>query len=149
MALESKYIGRKYGPYHYEVGVEKVREFALCLSGEIPSMSFDEGFGPLSGHFANYPEIVPPTFAAVYNIRPFSAAIFDPELEVNVMMLVHGEQAFELRRPVRPGDSLTTSGEIVDIAEKAGKKFLVVKSTTQDARGEVVTVGTWTAVIRA
>lgn len=148
MALTADYVGRKYGPYKYEVGVEKVREFALAIAGEVPSAAFARE-GQFTGHYAAYPSIAPATFAVNYNMRPFSAAVFDKDLDVNVMMLVHGEQAFELLRPARPGDVLTTEGEITDIAEKAGKKFLTVRCTSRAADGEVVTVGTYTAVIRA
>ncbi len=145
--MDSKFLGKKYGPFHYEVGVEKVREFAMALAGGVPSSAFPAE-SPLVGHYTEYPAVAPPTFAAVYNIQPFAAAIFDPELDINMMMLVHGEQGFTFVRPVKPGDSLNTEGEITQFAEKAGKKFLSVKSTTRDAKGDVVTVGDWMAVIR-
>ena len=157
MALDKRHIGKTYGPFTYTLGVEKMREFALAVGGGQPGI----GFGPVPAHISpllldeqaakagpHGSIIAFPSFAVVFAIRPFSAAIADPELQVNLLRLVHGEQELEFLEVMRPGDVLTTTGRIEDIYEKLGKDFLVVTTESLNAAGKPVVRGTWTAIIR-
>ena len=92
--------------------------------------------------------VAPPAFAATFAIRPFAAACSDPELRLNLLLLVHGEQQMDWLEPVRPGDVLVTTGEITRIQERGNLDFLEVTSTTANQEGRVVVKGIWTAVIR-
>jgi acyl dehydratase len=155
--IDPSHVGRRYGPYRYTVGVEAIRDFAVTIAGGVP------GRAPWAGAAeAPHPWFVdeeaaraspagglvaPPTFVVRFAIEPFAAACADPALGIDLVKLLHGEQAFEYGVPVRPGDVLETTGEIVLIQAKAGKDFLTVKTTTTDARGRMVVVGTWTAVV--
>jgi acyl dehydratase len=78
----------------------------------------------------------------------FSEALTDSELDINLMMLVHGEQEFEFHDVIRPGDVMTTTGTITQIYEKASKDFVVLVSESKNQNGALVVRGTWTAVIR-
>lgn len=158
MALDKKFIGKTYGPTVYEVGVEKLREFAYAVGGGVPSLGFT-GKRPADLHpylwdaeaskQGPYGGIVGmPNFAVVFSIGPFGQAVQDPELGINLLMLVHGEQEFEFKAPIRPGDVLTSTGVIADIFDKVGKDFLIVNTESKNQRGEVVVTGVWTAVIR-
>jgi acyl dehydratase len=89
-----------------------------------------------------------PNFAVVYAIGPFSKACTDPELKVNLLRLVHGEQDFEFFEVVRPGDVLTTRGTITDISAKKSLDFLTVTTETTNQRGQLVVRAKWTAIIR-
>jgi acyl dehydratase len=159
MALDPSFVGRAYGPFVYEVGVEKLREFAYAVGGSVPSLSFS-GVGPPDGlhpllHDKDaaaqgpYGSVVAmPNFAVVYAIGPFSKACTDPELKVNLLRLVHGEQDFEFFEVVRPGDVLTTRGTITDITAKKKLDFLTVTTETTNQRGQLVVRAKWTAIIR-
>ena len=57
-------------------------------------------------------------------------------------------QELELFGVIRPGDLLTTTGEITRLQERAGMDFIDVSTTTVNQRGEVVVRATWTAIIR-
>ncbi len=92
--------------------------------------------------------VAPPGFAATFAIEPFAKACSDPELRVNVLRLVHGEQDLEFLEPVRPGDALTTRGEITRIQERGNLDFLEVTTTTTNQHGRVVVRGVWTAIVR-
>ncbi|MFP2908431.1 MaoC family dehydratase N-terminal domain-containing protein [Pyxidicoccus sp. 3LFB2] len=158
MALDKRFIGREYGPFSYTIGAEKMREFTLAIGGATPGAAtpgeppahvspllYDEQAakaGPHGGLIAF------PSFAVVFAIRPFSAAIADPELQINFQMLVHGEQELEFLDVMRPGDVMTTTGRIADLYDKARMSFIVVTSETRNQRGDVVVKGTWTAVVR-
>jgi acyl dehydratase len=90
-----------------------------------------------------------PTFAVVFAIAPFGAAVTDPDLGVDLLKLVHGEQEFEFLEPMRPGDRMTTTGKIQETFTKAGMTFLVVTTESKNQHGKMAVRGTWTAVIRS
>lgn len=157
--LDPKHIGRSYGPFVYQAGLEKMREFAYAVGGSVPSMGFSSKGAPDTLHpwlfdqvaakASPWGEVIAmPNFAVVYAIGPFGKACVDPEVGVNLLLLVHGEQEFEFFTPVKPGDQLTTHGSISDIRSKAGLDFLSVVSESLNQRNEVVTRAKWTAVIR-
>lgn len=159
MPIDKKYIGKQYGPTVYEIGAEKLREFSYAIGGGVPSMGFSgsgapDGLHPLlydkaAGADSQYGSIIGfPTFCNVYAIAPFGQAVMDPALGINVLMLVHGEQEFEMFAPVKPGDVITSTGVITDVFDKAGKDFLIVTTESKNQRGELVVRGVWTAVIR-
>ena len=157
MAIDPKFVGRKYGPYTYKLGLEKMREFSFVVSGGTPGLGYGappEGLHPLlwddeAARRGPHGGVVAfPTFAVTFAIRPFSAAVTDPELAINLLMLVHGEQEFEYFEVMRDGDVMTTTGEIAQLYSKAGMDFVVVKTESKNQHGKLVVRGTWTAVIR-
>jgi acyl dehydratase len=158
MAIDPKHIGKKYGPFDYAAGLEKMREFAYAVSGGVPSSSFGgaipSNLNPLLydekvAHDGPHRSVVAfPTFAVTFAMKAFAAAVTDSELDINLMMLVHGEQEFEFFDVIRPGDVITTTGTITQIYEKAGKDFVVLVSESKNQKGALVVKGTWTAVIR-
>lgn len=157
MALDPKNVGRTYGPYRYRIGLEKMKEFAYAVAGGIPSTGwggpppeldpvfYDEEAakkGPTGGVVAF------PTFATVFAVEPYATAITDPEVGVDLLMLVHGEQDFEFFGVMRDGDVMLTTGVIRSIEEKANEDVLVVQTESKNQRGELVVRGLWTALIR-
>ncbi len=158
MPIDPRFVGREYGPYVYRVGLEKIREFAVAISSaplpyELAKQSpeslrpvyHDEAAGRASRHGS---VVAPPTFCVTFAMAPFLRAVLDPELGVNVAMLLHGEQEFEFHRPVCPDDVITTVGKIEKIYDKASKDFLVVATDSKNQRNEPVVRAVWTAVIR-
>jgi len=157
VALDPRFVGRKYGPYPYKLGLEKMREFAYVVAGGVPSIGYGhppEGLNPLlwderAAKAGPYGSVVAfPTFCVTFAIRPFSAAVTDPEIGINLLLLVHGEQEFEFFDVMRDGDVMTTTGEITQIFEKSDKDFVVVVTESRNQRDQLVVRGTWTAVIR-
>jgi len=146
--LDPKHIGKRYGPYRYVVGVEKVKEFAFAVAGGIPSAAFGappEGLNPL---FYDPPRLAFPTFAVTFAIQPFVAAVTDPVLEINVSSVVHGEQEFEFLEPIRPHDTLLTVGWISQIYEKGRNDFLIVTTESTNQNNRLVVRAVWTAIAR-
>lgn len=145
MAVNPKFIGKKYPPATYEIGKEKVKEYALAVGDNNLLYVNDE-----KAKTSKYGGIIaPPTFAVVYAKEPVGKMLLDPELALNLMMLVHGEQEFEFLNVVRPGDTITTEGEIAEIYEKKGKSFVSMATASSNQRGEEVCRGRWTFVIRS
>jgi acyl dehydratase len=157
MAVDQRNLGRRYGPYRFTVGLEHVRDFVAATGMGVPGRVFrappegahpwtwDEEAAAASPHGGL---VAPPAFAATFAIEPFSAACTDPALGIDVVRLVHGEQSFEHLAPIRPGDVMTTTGEITALREKGPLDFVEVTTTSVNQRGETVVRGVWTAVIR-
>lgn len=159
MALDKKFIGREYGPFFYEAGLEKMREFAYAVGGSIPSTGYSakgapEGLHPVlhdeaAGKASAWGSVIAlPTFAVTFAIAPFGRACSDPALALNLLRLVHGEQSFEFFEVVRSGDTLTTTGKITDILTKRSLDFLTVTTETKNQHGTLVVRAKWTAIIR-
>jgi acyl dehydratase len=158
MAIDPAHLGRRYGPYVFHVGREHVRDFATVVGGGVPGHVFGGNAGephPLCSDEAAARAgphggiVAPPAFAATFAMEPFAKACVDPALALNVLRLVHGEQDLEFLAPIRPGDVLTTGGEITRIQERGNLDFLEVTSTTTNQEGRVVVRGAWTAIIRS
>lgn len=158
MPVDKKHLGRRYGPYRFQVSVEQIKDFVAATSGGVPGHVFpgapdryhhpwtwDEQAAQASPHGGI---VAPPTFATTFAIEPFARACVDPALSVNVLRLVHGEQEFEFHEPVRPGDLLETEGEITRLQERGNLDFVEVTTTTRNQHGRVVVRGVWTAIIR-
>ena len=159
MAINPAFKGKQYGPFVYEVGLEKIREFAVAISPLPLSYATAVEIGPemlrpvyhdlVAGKASRHGSVVaPPTFCVNFAMQPFLKCVLDPDLGIDLSMLLHGEQEFEFREVVRPGDIVTTTGTIADIYEKAGKDFVVVKTESKDQRARVLVVATWTAIVR-
>jgi hypothetical protein len=132
---DSSHVGRRYEATGQVIDTERVEAFARAIGGTD---------GVALG------DAVPPTFAAVYCLFPTLALVFtDPEVEVNLAGLIHGEQSFEWPRPVRRGDVVDSTAEIVGVEEKRGMTFLTLAvESRRPADGEVVCRGRALMIIR-
>lgn len=156
--IDHKFIGKKYGPFKYNVSLEKIRDFALTIAGGVPTRVFTQEppepphpffMDEAAARKAYGAVIAPPTFAVNFAMQPFAAASADNDLGINLVMLVHGEQEFEYFDVIRAGDVLETTGEIANIYEKGNLDFMVVTTHSKNvATGKEVVKGTWTAVVR-
>ena len=82
--------------------------------------------------------LVPPMFGVSFSFGVFGAVLFDPALRVDMMRLLHGEQAMHFDAPVRPGDVITTVGTVEAVVAKSTGELLEVGLTSTNQRGEVV-----------
>jgi acyl dehydratase len=126
----------------YAVGREKVREYAHAV-GETdpryldPEAARDEGFADV---------IAPPMFAAVYAGPAVFPAIMESGLDFSRM--VHGAQEFTWHEPVVAGDEITTEATLESRSERAGLEVYVFRSVSKNQRGELVSEGLWTNIVR-
>jgi acyl dehydratase len=136
--------GKTYPAFEYEVGREKIREYSNAV-GENNAVHHD----PQAARAAGFRNVVaPPMFCVVYSAGAMAPAVLDPELGINLMMMVHGSQEFEWGEPVVAGDVITTEAKVKDIYDKNGMKFYVFESESKNQEGDTTVKGTWTNIVR-
>jgi acyl dehydratase len=142
--VNSQAVGKTYEPTLYAVGREKIKEYARAV-GETDPVYLDVE----AARAAGYADVVaPPMFAVVYSAPSVGPPIFDPEIELNFAMMVHGGQEFEWGPLVVAGDEVTTVASVKDIHESDGRGYYVFESVSRNQRGEQVCRGTWTNIVR-
>ena len=144
MPADTTAQGKTFPTHAYEVGKEKIREFAYAV-GEDNPVYFDRDAAKSAG-FRDVP--APPMFAVVYSAGAMAPAIFDPEVGINLALMVHGGQEFVWGEPVVAGDTISTSAEVKEIYEKDGKGFYVFESVSTNQDGAEVVRATWTNIVR-
>ena len=128
----------------YAVGREKVREYASAIGEFAPICHEVE-----AARAAGYADVVaPPMFAAVYCAPAVGPAILDPEIGIDFARMVHGAQAFTWHEPVVAGDEITTEAVHEETSERGGLKFFVFTTRSTNQRGELVSEGRWTNIVR-
>lgn len=137
-------VGKTYPPTLYAVGREKIKEYARAV-GETDPLHLDHDVARAAG----YADVVaPPMFAVVYCSAALGPVYFDPELKIDFARLVHGGQEFKWGPLVVAGDEITTTVGVKSIEHRGGNGFFVFESVSANQRGDVVSVGTWTNIVR-
>jgi acyl dehydratase len=157
MGVDRSLVGRRWGPFRYTVGLEKLREYATAISGGTPILGLSgvpEDVHPVlydeaAAALGPYGSVIGfPTFAVTFAMAPFGAALLDPALGVDLLRLVHGEQDFEFLEVLRPGDVLTTHGELVEVSQRGRNELLVVRTESKNQHGRTAVRGRFTGLIR-
>jgi acyl dehydratase len=145
MPVDQSYIGRVYPPTPpYEVGREKIREFASAIGDPNPLYrDVDAARG------AGYPDVIaPPTFAVVLTLPAGHQVVSDPDLGIDYSRVVHGEQRFVHRRPIRAGDELQVVVTVDNIRVAAGNDMVTTRADVSTLDGEEVLTAYSTIVAR-
>ncbi len=145
MPLDASLVGRTYPPSPpYEVGREKVREFARALGDPDPAYS-DPAAARALGHAE---AIAPPTFATVFSIRAAEQLLTDGELGVDFAQVVHGEERYVYTRPIQVGDVLVATVTIEAIRSIGGNDMVTLRTDIDSVAGERVVTATSMLVVR-
>jgi acyl dehydratase len=143
MSLDPSFVGRTYPPSApYQVGREKIREFATAIGAEDPAYH-DPDVARALGH---RDVVAPPTFPVTITMAASRQIIDDPELGIDYSRVVHGDQRFQYTRPVVAGDELVCVNTVEEIVSRGGHSFLTTRTDVSTAAGEsVVTV--WSKLV--
>jgi acyl dehydratase len=146
MALDQSFVGRTYpSTPPYEVGREKIREFAEAVGDPNP-VYLDPEAAQALGH---QDVIAPPTFPFVITYKAAGQVVLDPELGLDFSRVVHGDQKFAYTRPVRAGDRLSVTVTIDGIKSMAGNDIVEVRGDVRDESGAHVVTSVMKLVARA
>src|SRR5919199_836466 len=145
MALDPGLVGRSYPPSAvYEVGREKIAEFAAAL-GDTDPVHRD----PAAARAAGHPDVIaPPTFAIVVSLGAGNVVLEDPEVAIDYSRVVHGEQRFTHHRPIRAGDRLVSTTTIDAVRSVGGNDLLTTRVDVATEDGEAVCTATSMLVAR-
>ena len=137
-------LGKAYPPFEYEVGREKIREYSYAIGATNP-VHFEREAAQAAG-FRDV--VAPPMFAVVYSAGSVGPGVLDPELGINLALMLHGSQEFVWGEPVCAGDAITTVTTFKDHREEEGRKYFVFESVSKNQDGQETVRGTWTNIVR-
>ncbi|MHB1128051.1 MAG: FAS1-like dehydratase domain-containing protein [Bacillota bacterium] len=140
MADESL-IGREFPEYSFPVEKGKIREMALAIGDDNPIYHCSK-----TAKAEGYRDVVTtPTFGTVIDM--WGGNDFDETcrvLDINPVMVLHGEQHYEYFGEINPGDMITAKPKISNVVVKSGKsgsmKLITMETTYYNQRGEKVMV---------
>jgi acyl dehydratase len=144
--IDKSVLGKEYPAYPVTVERGRIKDFARAIGDENP-FYLDDAVGAASpwGDI-----IAPPTFPIGFRDPDGGALLHD--LGVDISRVLHGEQEFELHRPIRPGDTFLCRAKVTDIYEKSGKSgpmaFVVRETYVTDRDNELVATLRGVTVVR-
>ena len=89
------------------------------------------------------------TFVTVAEFTVMPQIVADPELGLDFSRVLHGNQEYEFRRPLREGETLLVRCRIGSIRVLGGNAFLVVVTELVEPDGDVVCTARSTMIERA
>ncbi|HEX8496638.1 MAG TPA: MaoC family dehydratase N-terminal domain-containing protein [Actinomycetales bacterium] len=142
--VNASFAGRTYPPTPvYEVGREKIREFAEA-TGEHPAH-----VDPAAARALGHPDVIaPPTFAVIIAQRCDAQLVRDPEAGIDYSRVVHGEQTFTHHRPIVAGDRLVAVLHVDAVRAAGGHSMVTTRSEIATEAGEPVCTASSTLVVR-
>jgi acyl dehydratase len=139
MALNKDLVGKKYPATCTEATLDAMQNYARAYNDD-NSAFFD---GSRGGGI-----IAPPMYAVVATWSSIMSVVGDPDLKVDLMRLLHGEQDMEFLLPIRPGDKITALAKVASIETKASGETLVIEIDAVNQAGEKVNRTLFNAFIR-
>lgn len=140
MPLNKACAGKCYPPVTTEVGREAIEKYARAYNDDNPAFFDLKRPGGI---------VAPPLFGVVVTWPSLVQAVGDPELRVDVLRLLHGEQEMEFFNPIRPGDRITSKAKIASIQTKPTGETLTIELEASDHNGEPKVRVVFSAFIRA
>jgi len=92
--------------------------------------------------------VAPPTFSIRITLAESQSLLSDPDVGLDWSRVVHGDQKFQIHRPIVAGDQLRCSSTIETYKVLAGNEIVTVRSDLHDD-GELVLSSWSTLVVRA
>ena len=143
--IDPSFVGRSYPATPvYEVGREKIREFAEAIGDYQPAY-----VDPAAARALGYADVIaPPTFPILLTLPAGWQVSDDPDLGIDYTRVVHGEQKFVPVRPITVGDRLQVVVTIEAIRSAAGNDLVSTRADVLTEAGELVGVAHGLMVVR-
>jgi len=144
MPVTTEAVGKQWPPATFEVEAARITQYASAVGEENPIYHDAE-----AAKAAGFRDLVaPPMFCVVYSAPALGPAILDPEVGINLPVMVHGGQEFVWGEPVCAGDLITSTATCKEIREEDGRGFYVFESVSTNQEGEETVRGVWTDIVR-
>ncbi|HTM86312.1 MAG TPA: MaoC family dehydratase N-terminal domain-containing protein [Mycobacterium sp.] len=126
-------IGTHYRyPDYFEVGRQKVREFADAVHDSHPTH-----FTEAAAHAAGYDAVVAPlTFLAVAGRRVQLEIFTQFDIPINIARVFHRDQKFKYHRALVDGDKLFFDTYLDSVLESHGTVIAEIRTEVTSADGE-------------
>lgn len=135
MALSDRIVGRHFRyPDFYEVGREKVREYAVAIKNDHPALHDEKAAAEL-GH-DRLPASL--TFTSVFGYMAQLAFFENANIKVTDMKIVQVDQVFKFCKPIYAGDRLYCDVYVDSVRQSHGADIIVTKNIVTDENGDVV-----------
>jgi acyl dehydratase len=135
VGLNQDLTGKRYTESTYEVTVEAIEKYARATND-------------LNERYLSTDIVASPVFVVVPVFGAFMEATMDPELQADMLRLVHGTEEHILHRPVRPGDVLSISPVLESVEVKDTGETFTVAGMVADQGGAPVAEVRGTMFIR-
>lgn len=135
MGLNAELAGKDYGTKTFEVTADAIEKYARATND-------------LNDCYLGEDVVASPVFPVVPAFDAFMAAGMDPELQADVLRLVHGAEEHVLHKPIRPGDTLTVTTALESVETKETGETFTMKATQTNQDGDVVAEVRGTMFIR-
>ncbi len=132
MPIDPQVVGYELAPLDYEVNPDKVILYNLGIgAGEEPD--------DLKYVYENAPGLVAlPTFGVIPPFPALMGLLAVPGVQINLAMLLHGEQYLEVRKPIPVQGRLVSKPKISSLYDKGKGALIELDVDTEDETGEVV-----------
>jgi acyl dehydratase len=135
MALKVDILGMSHAyPDYFEVGRDKIREFADAVKADDPA-SHDQAAAAELGYDGL---VAPLTFVSVMALVVQKDFFRVVDVGMETMQIVQVDQKFVYHLPVKAGDKIWCNFEVISVKEAFGADIVVTKNTCTNENGEVV-----------
>jgi acyl dehydratase len=135
VSLSANIVGTHYRyPDFYEVGREKVREYAVAVKNDDP-VYYDEAAASELGHDA-LP--APLTFISVFGYQAQRAFFVNANIGITDMQIVQVDQELKILAPIRAGDRLYCDVYVHAVRQAHGTDIIVTKNVITNDEGDLV-----------
>ncbi len=127
MPLNKACEGKHYPSVTTDVTREAIEKYARAYNDHNPAFFDPKRPGGI---------VAPPLFGVVVTWLSLLQAVSDPELQADLLRLLHGEQDMEFFIPIRPGDKIVSSAKILSIETKPTGETVTIELEAADQNRE-------------
>ena len=121
-------------PDHYEVGREKIREYAAAVKNDDPAY-YDEQAAAELGYCGL---LAPLTFISVFGYQAQSAFFANANIGIEDAKIVQVDQELKFWLPIKVGDRLYCDVYVHSVRRSFGADIIVTKNIITNAAGDIV-----------
>src|SRR5258708_39076682 len=129
MPLNTVCVGREYPPVTINVTFDAMQKYARAYNDDNAAFFDASRAGGI---------VAPPMFGVTVTWDALMKAMMDPDLHVDLLRLVHGEQDMEFPNPIRSGDVIKANAKIVSIEAKSTGETMTVELNAANQKGQPV-----------